>query len=488
MVGLPRFSLRMGLFDSVVARAILFLLILLLVLPFILSLFVAGIDFQARVRTVFLLQKLYLFTALSTLLLIFLVRPKGFEVKSFGRRSLYFALLYLLFFALAFSTQLDIDRTLAEGVSVVDEGGTYLDLDAGRYIAPYALSDSLPISPHFIEKEGEFFLKEISLDEVPAEAIEVKFLVIWRDVDNRKFDSKVKMLINENEFNITGEYKGIKRGKIEWIAISVPGNAFKQGVNKLSIKLEKAGGEKIGLFAQAAYFNNNSFIFSGGMHKGLGEYHEYIWLLNKPNDSIFSQLFKLGFVFRLLGILFLFLAFFGLGFLKQLLASAKKEMVFSTLFAFAIYWFSIFLRSYWQFFSFIVAKSIYYIYKLLFLNPTLNLQNPALPRLGVSGFVAAIAETCSGVESMGYFLIAYTALIAFNWHRINLKKAALLYVPGLLGIFLVNILRVALIILIGAFYSREFALNAFHTNAGMIMFVIYFIIFWPLAMRCIKKK
>ena len=42
--------------------------------------------------------------------------------------------------------------------------------------------------------------------------------------------------------------------------------------------------------------------------------------------------------------------------------------------------------------------------------------------------------------------------------------------------------------LVGAYWSREFALNAFHTNASAILFIIYFAIFWKLFYKWMLKK
>jgi exosortase/archaeosortase family protein len=488
LLGLGGFS-KTGFLDSVVLRAIFFLAVLLLVIPLFFSFFVSGASFHLKVRAVFLLQKLYLFAALSVLLLVFLVRPKGIGAGGFAKSSLWLGLLSLLFFALAFSTQLGIEQALVEGATVHFEKEPFLDIDNGRYLAPAALGDTATVGAHFIERKGEFFLKIINLDgPEPPENIELKFLAIWSGEDKR-FDSKVKMAVNENSFDISSNFAEMPPGEPGWIKVSVPGSALKSGENSVAIVLEEPKGEKIGLFAQATYLNNSSFIYTKGVQRSLlADFHEYLLFADKPNSPLFSLLFKLGFAFRLAGIALLFAAVFGLGFLRGLLAKAKAELLFSTVFAYAVYWFSVFIRGYWRFLSFVVTKSVYYIFKALFLNPVINTADPSHPIVGVRGFVVEIAETCSGIESIGYFLLAYTALIVFSWRRINQKRALLLYAPGIIGIFAVNILRVALIILVGAFYDKEFAVNVFHTNAAMFLFILYFIVFWPIAMRFISKK
>jgi exosortase/archaeosortase family protein len=203
---------------------------------------------------------------------------------------------------------------------------------------------------------------------------------------------------------------------------------------------------------------------------------------------LFNILFKLGFIFRVLAVVCLFIAIFGLDFLKFLFKKAKWEIVFAFVYSLFMYWFANFIRGYWLFLSKLVAYSNYALLKISFLQPAVNFSNPSLPFLGVPGFMLGIADTCSGIESLGYFVLAYSALVLINWNQINFKKALLLFVPGLIGTFLVNILRVYLLFIIGIFISRNFALNAYHTNAGMVLFIIYFIVFWPLAMKLMSKK
>ena len=55
-----------------------------------------------------------------------------------------------------------------------------------------------------------------------------------------------------------------------------------------------------------------------------------------------------------------------------------------------------------------------------------------------------------------------------------------MFIPASIGLFAINILRVYILILIGALFSRDLALGLFHTYAGLILFVLYFISFWKL--------
>ena len=200
--------------------------------------------------------------------------------------------------------------------------------------------------------------------------------------------------------------------------------------------------------------------------------------MEKENPLYYRILFKFGFIFRLLAVAFLFIGCFGIGFTKRLFSHNKKELAFSTVIAFVAYFISFGIRSYWIYLSKLVAYSVYFMLKLFFRDVVINLSNPNLPFVGANGFVLGIAETCSGIDSIAFFSMAYFALTLFYWKSLRLRLHLMLFLPGLIGAFLINILRVFMIFLVGLFISKEFAVNSFHTNIGMILFSVYFLIYW----------
>ena len=178
---------------------------------------------------------------------------------------------------------------------------------------------------------------------------------------------------------------------------------------------------------------------------------------------------------------------FGLKFSKFIVIKSYKELIFSTIFAYWVYWFSEFIKTKWEFFSVIIAKSLFWLFKITGFRTFINL-NADVPIIGIPGFIAGIYDVCSGTESIGLFTLAYFMLIVFHWNRIIKWKGFLMFIPGIIGIFILNILRVYVLILMGAKWSSEFAINAFHTNASMVFAIIFFIIYLPLVLRVIEKK
>lgn len=91
--------------------------------------------------------------------------------------------------------------------------------------------------------------------------------------------------------------------------------------------------------------------------------------------------------------------------------------------------------------------------------------------IGIGDFYVSIAPQCSGVE--GFALVtAFIAVYAFIFRSdVRLGRFLLVMLPlGLVCSWLLNILRITLLILIGARISPEIAVNGFHSYAGWLMF------------------
>ena len=102
------------------------------------------------------------------------------------------------------------------------------------------------------------------------------------------------------------------------------------------------------------------------------------------------------------------------------------------------------------------------------LNVYLDLTNRAL---GLRDFVVEIAPQCSGYEGIGLvvgFLVLYIATFR---QELKFPQVLLLFPFGILTIWLLNIVRIALIIVVGAYVSPEIAMHGFHSQAGWLMFL-----------------
>jgi|GEM_PF-2006899 len=173
--------------------------------------------------------------------------------------------------------------------------------------------------------------------------------------------------------------------------------------------------------------------------------------------------------------LFLLMAIFNfkylINFIWDFKALAITSFAIGSLF---LYLYPLFYKT-WGFFSRIVALSVFAMLKLTF--PSAQLPDHNIPRLVLPNFRAQIAAQCSGIEGMTLFILLFTVIIVVDWKMVNKIRLIPLYMIGIAGMLFINILRIYAIFVIGNVYSVEFAVGLFHSNAGWILFTVYFLIF-----------
>jgi len=370
---------------------------------------------------------------------------------------------------------------VSEGVKITDET---LNFDGSRWLGFSIIGDTMGAFYDSYIDEDTQLKKQVFLEESTDKIVWHGF---WEDINgNNQLDSKIYMVVNNNSFEVTDKYSSLNSEQIFWFELIVPENVLLEGNNELII-LSKGEDDLVHVTSQDIYQEANSLVSKDNGLTWESNWREFIWYAKKDSSFFYLSLFKMGFILKILGIITLFIAVFGLRLSKLLITTSYKELLFSTIFAYWVYWFSEFIKTKWEFFAEIVAKSLFWIFKITGFKVFLNLKVD-VPTIGIQGFVAGVYNVCSGVDSMGFFTLAYFMLVVLNWKRVIFWRAAIMYIPGLIGIFILNILRVYVLIIIGAKLSSDFALNAFHTNAGMVFSVIYFIIFLPLALKVIEKK
>jgi exosortase E/protease (VPEID-CTERM system) len=98
--------------------------------------------------------------------------------------------------------------------------------------------------------------------------------------------------------------------------------------------------------------------------------------------------------------------------------------------------------------------------------------NPARMVIGTQSFRVAIAPECSGLEGVGLMLVfGVTWLVLFR-RQCRFPQALILLPAGAALIFLLNSVRIAALILIGAAGAERIALGGFHSQAGWIIFTL----------------
>lgn len=91
--------------------------------------------------------------------------------------------------------------------------------------------------------------------------------------------------------------------------------------------------------------------------------------------------------------------------------------------------------------------------------------------IGVGGFEVTIAPICSGVDGIGLVVLFQALWIALARSRLRFPRALLLLPAGAAMAFGANVLRIAVLVLVGAAGHEELALGGFHSKLGWLLFI-----------------
>jgi exosortase E/protease (VPEID-CTERM system) len=86
--------------------------------------------------------------------------------------------------------------------------------------------------------------------------------------------------------------------------------------------------------------------------------------------------------------------------------------------------------------------------------------------LGLRGFEVVVTKYCCGYEGVGLFIIFFSAFLAIARDRLRFPRALVLLPIGCSVIWLLNGVRIAVLVAIGALVSPEMAIDGFHVYAG----------------------
>jgi len=106
-----------------------------------------------------------------------------------------------------------------------------------------------------------------------------------------------------------------------------------------------------------------------------------------------------------------------------------------------------------------------------FVYPELVLD-PKTLLLGTPGFEVRISRFCSGYEGAFLFIGFFTLFLFLSRKRLRFPRVLWLLPLGVLSVYLLNALRIALLVVVGTEFSEELAMEGFHVNAGWPFFGI----------------
>lgn len=236
-------------------------------------------------------------------------------------------------------------------------------------------------------------------------------------------------------------------------------------------------------YRESAVFGSLAFVFF------IAHYALKYWIHFNVQSALEHTLFftTLKLSLNLLFALFLGIAIFNLSFVKMFLQRFWKDIIVFTVILFLYYRLIWWFQDSWFFFSTIVGKTLGWVLPFFFDDVVVRLSADRGPILGVEGFFVAISKVCSGIDSLLFFISLFIILVITNWDNLNKKRMAILFIPGIFGAYMLNFIRVFLLLIIAVTYSPEFAIDTFHTNAGWILFLGYFILFWHFGSKWVLK-
>ena len=119
-----------------------------------------------------------------------------------------------------------------------------------------------------------------------------------------------------------------------------------------------------------------------------------------------------------------------------------------------------------------VATGLTFELVRFFLSPLIPglIVIPATRTIGSPKFDVQIATGCSGLEGMGLMLVFSVLWLWFFRSDYKFPRALLLIPIGMSAMFLLNAIRISVLILIGDAGASNVALGGFHSQAGWIAF------------------
>lgn len=169
-----------------------------------------------------------------------------------------------------------------------------------------------------------------------------------------------------------------------------------------------------------------------------------------------------------LGLTFV-LALAPIHFWRDILRTTWPSILLSAVFALIALWFSGLAQAGWEP---LAGATLHVSHWMLTLYENDVVMNVAAKELGVGTFVVNIAPECSGYEGMG-LVLAFLGVYLFVFRRDLAFPNALVLLPiGVVTIWLLNAVRIAVLISIGAHASADVAVGGFHSQAGWIAFLL----------------
>lgn len=152
----------------------------------------------------------------------------------------------------------------------------------------------------------------------------------------------------------------------------------------------------------------------------------------------------------------------------QFIRQQNKTLLFSILSGGLIWILGQFSELAWQPLGNLTFWLSFYTLKIFYPEVVFDVSEKLL---GTHSFRALISPECSGYEGIGLIVVFLSIYIWVTRKELRFPQVYILFPLGIIAIWLLNVLRIVVLIAIGSSLSPEIAAGGFHSNAGWITFV-----------------
>jgi exosortase E/protease (VPEID-CTERM system) len=156
--------------------------------------------------------------------------------------------------------------------------------------------------------------------------------------------------------------------------------------------------------------------------------------------------------------------------LKQFLIAEKASLIIGIIVGMGAWALALFTRELWGPMSDLTFRLTVWLLGLMSGDQMLVDMDAKI--IGLSDFAVNIAPACSGYEGVG-LVTAFTAIYLWLYRQqLRFPRVFLLFPIGATAIWLLNVVRISVLILIGQHWSPEIAVGGFHSQAGWLTFIV----------------
>lgn len=167
-----------------------------------------------------------------------------------------------------------------------------------------------------------------------------------------------------------------------------------------------------------------------------------------------------------------FLAIFG----PKFAGLFVRELLFlgnvSTIFLLCSYLIDV----YWKSFAFVILRALGFVLPIVSKGAIVNVSDLSV---SVHGFRVIVGAPCAGVYSLFLFAVFFLLTLYYlgKTKKIARLRSFIAFVLGFLVLFTLNIVRIAMIVFVGAYYSPRIAISIFHEYTASVFFLIFLFFF-----------